>query len=79
MEVGLKIYTSVYNSIIDFLKILSPRLRTGEPEKDPARRTKKIEILKRLDKLLYRDRKERNPDRIPGIYKWFVVYKLFRN
>ncbi|KAN0081128.1 Ankyrin repeat-containing domain protein [Elaphomyces granulatus] len=47
----------------------SPRLRTA----------KEIDILKRLNKSPYRDRKERNPDRIQGTCEWFVTHKLFRD
>ncbi|KAN0075055.1 hypothetical protein V8E54_007666 [Elaphomyces granulatus] len=46
---------------------------------DPARRAKELEILKRLHKSPYRDRKERNPDRIPGTCEWFVAHELFRD
>ncbi|KAN0073559.1 hypothetical protein V8E54_008779 [Elaphomyces granulatus] len=53
-------------------------VRTGELEKGPARRTKELGILKRLHKSPYRDRKERNPDRIPGTCEWFVAHELFR-
>ncbi|KAN0068107.1 hypothetical protein V8E54_013677 [Elaphomyces granulatus] len=50
-----------------------------EPEKDPARRAKEIEILRRLDKSPYQDRKERNPDRIAGTCEWFVAHELFQD
>ncbi|KAN0067109.1 hypothetical protein V8E54_014756 [Elaphomyces granulatus] len=56
---------------------LSLGIRTGEL--DPARRAKELEILKRLHKSPYRDRKERNPDRIPGTCEWFVAHELFRD
>ncbi|KAN0069874.1 hypothetical protein V8E54_012180 [Elaphomyces granulatus] len=58
---------------------LSPDVRTGELEKTPVRGVKEIEILKRLHKSPYRDRKERNPDRIPGTCEWFVAHELFRD
>ena len=38
-----------------------------------------MEILKRLDKSPYQDRKERNPDRVPGTCEWFVAHELFRD
>ncbi|KAN0076427.1 ankyrin repeat-containing domain protein [Elaphomyces granulatus] len=47
----------------------SPRLRT----------TKEIDILKRLNKSPYRDRKERNPERIHGTCEWFLTHELFRD
>ncbi|KAN0073000.1 ankyrin [Elaphomyces granulatus] len=53
--------------------------RTGDLEKDLARREKEMEILKRLDKSPYQDRKERNPDRVPGTCEWFVAHELFRD
>ncbi|KAN0071934.1 ankyrin repeat-containing domain protein [Elaphomyces granulatus] len=58
---------------------LSLGVRTGELEKGPARRAKELEILKRLHKSPYRDRKERIPDRIPGTCEWFVAHELFRD
>jgi hypothetical protein len=47
--------------------------------KDPARRAKETEILEMLHKSPYRDRKERNPDRLPGTCEWFVSHELFRD
>ena len=41
----------------------------------PAR---KIAILKTLHTSPYRDRKDRNPDRVPGTCEWFVAHKFFR-
>ena len=73
----LKIYTSQRYHTSSSTTTLG--VRTGELEKDPARRAKEIEILKRLHKSPYRDRKERNPDRIPGTCEWFVAHELFRD
>ena len=36
------------------------------------------EILKRLKTLPYRDRKDRNPDRVSGTCEWFVAHKFFQ-
>jgi hypothetical protein len=63
----LKIYTGAHKGI------------THPPKPNPARSAKELEILKRLHKSPYRDRKERNPDRIPGTCEWFVTHKLFRD
>src|SRR5436190_21078489 len=38
-----------------------------------------MEILKRLYTSPYRDRKDRNPDRIQGTCEWFVAHELFRD
>ncbi|KAN0081080.1 Ankyrin repeat-containing domain protein [Elaphomyces granulatus] len=57
------------NSLPDLPRQPSPRLRTA----------KEIDILKRINKSPYRDRKERNPDRIQGTCEWFVTHKLFRD
>jgi ankyrin repeat domain-containing protein 50 len=46
-------------------------------QKDP--RAKEIDMLKRLDKSPYRDRKERNPERIQGTCEWFLTHELFRD
>ena len=75
----LKRYTSAHTGITDPPRPLSPRLRTGELDRDPARRAKEVEILKRLDTSPYRDRKDRNPDRIQGTCEWFVAHELFRD
>src|SRR3984957_11190597 len=77
----LKIYTGAHKGIIHppIPLPLGVRSRIGELEKDPARREKEMEILKRLDKSPYQDRKERNPDRVPGTCEWFVAHELFRD
>src|SRR4029077_6781138 len=54
-------------------------LRIGEIQKDPAQRVKETEILKSLDKSPYRERKDRNPDRIQGTCEWFVAHELFQD
>jgi ankyrin repeat domain-containing protein 50 len=55
------------------------RLRIGEIQKDLVQEAKEIEILKRLKKSPYRDRKDRNPDRIQGTCEWFLAHDLFRD
>jgi ankyrin repeat domain-containing protein 50 len=52
---------------------------TDPPAKDPAREAKEIEILKRLNKSPYQDRKDRNPDRMQGTCEWFVAHNLFQD
>ena len=42
-----------------------------------AHSEKAKEILKRLNVSPYRDRKNRNPDQVPGTCGWFVSHKLF--
>ncbi|KAF2176486.1 hypothetical protein K469DRAFT_813352 [Zopfia rhizophila CBS 207.26] len=54
------------------------KLPTSETQKGPARKEKEIEILKCLNVSPYRDRKDRNPDRVPGTCDWFVSHELFR-
>ena len=39
---------------------------------------RKNEILKKLKTSPYRDRKERNPTRIPGTCEWFLTHKSFQ-
>lgn len=43
----------------------------------PNRKEKEIKFLKCLNASPYQDRKERNPDRVPGTCDWFVSHKLF--
>ncbi|KAF2477159.1 ankyrin, partial [Lindgomyces ingoldianus] len=43
------------------------------------RREKEIEILRCLNASPYRDRKDRNPGRVPRTCDWFVSHKLFRD
>ncbi|KAK6359015.1 hypothetical protein TWF696_000187 [Orbilia brochopaga] len=45
---------------------------------DPAREAKKAKILKKLDRSPYRDRKDRNPDRVPRTCEWFTSHSLFQ-
>ncbi|PON21578.1 hypothetical protein TGAM01_v209609 [Trichoderma gamsii] len=45
---------------------------------DRQRREREIEILRRLYKSPYEDRKDRNPDRTRGTCEWFVAHKLFQ-
>ncbi|KAK6495514.1 hypothetical protein TWF481_002563 [Arthrobotrys musiformis] len=42
------------------------------------RRAREIEFLTRIGKIPYRDRKDRNPERIPGTCEWFVAHGLFQ-
>ena len=42
-----------------------------------AREEKEKEFLKCLKTSPYQDRKERNPDRVPGTCDWFVSHKVF--
>ncbi|RYO88653.1 hypothetical protein DL764_008704 [Monosporascus ibericus] len=39
---------------------------------------RKNEILKKLKTSKYKDRKDRNPTRIPGTCEWFITHKAFR-
>jgi ankyrin repeat protein len=47
------------------------------PRYSAAQSEKAKEILRRLNVSPYRDRKDRNPDRVPGTCEWFVSHKLF--
>ncbi|EGX46852.1 hypothetical protein AOL_s00097g278 [Orbilia oligospora ATCC 24927] len=40
---------------------------------------KEREILRKLDKSPYQDRKDRNPDRVSGTCEWFVGHELFKD
>jgi ankyrin repeat domain-containing protein 50 len=72
----LKIYTGSRKGIA---RPPTPPSLGGELENVPVWRAKEMDILKRLDKSPYQDRKERNPDRIPGTCDWFVTHKLFQD
>ncbi|KAN0075704.1 hypothetical protein V8E54_006974 [Elaphomyces granulatus] len=54
----------------------SPRLRTREVY---VQKEKEMDMLKKLNKSPYRDRKERNPERIHGTCEWFLTHELFRD
>ncbi|KAF3221101.1 hypothetical protein TWF106_006426 [Orbilia oligospora] len=43
-----------------------------------ARGNKEIKILRTLYKSLEKNRKDRNPDRIPGTCEWLIAHPLFR-
>jgi Cdc6-like AAA superfamily ATPase len=61
--------------ITDLPRPPSPGLKI---QKDQTRIEKEMKILKRLNKLSHRERKERNPERIEGTCEWFVAHELFR-
>jgi ankyrin repeat domain-containing protein 50 len=73
----LEAYSYAWKDITDPLRPPSHRVETRE--KDPDREAKEIEMLKTLNKSPYRDRKDRNPDRIPGTCEWFVAHDLFQD
>ena len=50
-----------------------------ETQKDLVRREKEIKILNCLNASPYRDRKDRNPDRVPGTCDWFESHKYFQD
>ncbi|MCJ1348152.1 hypothetical protein MMC31_006383, partial [Peltigera leucophlebia] len=43
----------------------------------PTRKEKEINFLKCLNASPYQDRKDRNPDRVPGTCDWFVSHQVF--
>jgi ankyrin repeat protein len=51
--------------------------RTASQES--AQKAKKLELLKQLYTSPYRDRKDRNPERIDGTCEWFTNHPLFRS
>ncbi|KAM0246182.1 hypothetical protein ACHAQJ_010321 [Trichoderma viride] len=53
-------------------------VRNVEIQQDPTRKARGIEILRKLYKSPYEDRKNRNPNRTQGTCEWFVAHKLFR-
>ncbi|RYP21591.1 hypothetical protein DL767_009231 [Monosporascus sp. MG133] len=50
---------------------------SGPANQSPAAR-RKNEVLKKLKTSRYKDRKDRNPTRIPGTCEWFVTHTSFR-
>ncbi|KAJ6257310.1 Vegetative incompatibility protein [Drechslerella dactyloides] len=59
---------------------LSPEpIKELENDRARKRRSREAEMLKRLDKSPYRDRKDRNPDRVPGTCEWFTSHTLFQD
>jgi hypothetical protein len=53
--------------------------RKIEELKELAQKAKKLELLKKLYTSPYRDRKDRNPERVFGTCEWFTNHPLFRN
>lgn len=47
-------------------------------ESTPIRSQREKKLLQSLNKSPYRDRKERNPDIVPGTCDWFVSHELFQ-
>ncbi|KIH87757.1 hypothetical protein SPBR_04625 [Sporothrix brasiliensis 5110] len=54
------------------------RMYFGSPHTDDETRKKKLEILKTLHTTPYKERKDRNPCRVPGTLEWFVQHESFR-
>ncbi|UKZ73418.1 hypothetical protein TrVFT333_001065 [Trichoderma virens FT-333] len=52
--------------------------REVEAHRDPIRKAKELDILRKLYKSQYEDRKDRNPIRTEGTCEWFVAHRLFR-
>jgi ankyrin repeat protein len=50
-----------------------------ELQRTRSRRQKELELLKSLNVSPYRDRKDRNPDRVLGTCDWFLSHKLFQD
>ncbi|RAQ77025.1 ankyrin [Aspergillus flavus] len=50
----------------------------SEATKSSAQKQKETNFLKSVRKSPYRDRKDRNPDRIAGTCEWFVGHRLFQ-
>src|SRR5207247_2641410 len=82
-------HTNSYKDATDPSRPPSPRqavlncqessVKTVEMRQDPTWTAEEIKILNKLHTSPYRDRKDRNPDRIPGTCEWFVEHKLFRD
>ena len=53
--------------------------RKAEEQKESAQKAKKLELLKKLYTSPYRDRKDRNPERVDGTCEWFTNHPLFRS
>ncbi|KAL7781120.1 ankyrin repeat-containing domain protein [Trichoderma afarasin] len=51
---------------------------TGYP-KTRQFETRELEVMKKLNTSPYRDRKERNPDRVAGTCEWFIQHHLFKD
>lgn len=64
---GNQISNATFNAPVHFNQSLSDQ------------RERKRKILKCLKASPYQDRKDRNPDRVPGTCNWFVSHKLFRD
>ena len=45
---------------------------------EPSIKSRRIDVLKRLNVSKYRDQKDRNPVRIPGTCEWLVTHPIFQ-
>ncbi|KAH8126381.1 ankyrin repeat-containing domain protein [Trichoderma asperelloides] len=50
----------------------------GKPSETTNKRDGEDDILRRLYTTPYEDRKDRNPDRVPGTCEWFISHELFK-
>jgi ankyrin repeat domain-containing protein 50 len=53
--------------------------RKIEDQKESAQKAKKLELLQKLYSSPYRDRKDRNPERVDGTCEWFTNNLSFRS
>ena len=67
---------STYN-IVDQIQRRQEMLSLAQ--NDSALRERKSALLRRLYKSPYRDRKDRNPERVDGTCEWFTNHLLFRD
>jgi len=58
----------IINNIINTLK------EDKKEQKELVKKAKKVELLKKLYTLPYSNCKDRNLERVEGIYKWFTNY-----
>ncbi|UKZ68657.1 uncharacterized protein TrAtP1_009679 [Trichoderma atroviride] len=74
MEGDRKIFDNKFGNNNTFVQGNATINRPGES----SQRQGKNDILKRLYTSLYKDRKDRNPPRVPGTCDWFVTHEDFQ-
>lgn len=79
-EIEGELPDSEYEKLTHILKQMHQRsLEKREEDRRSISPARKIEILKTLHTSPYRDRKDRNPERVPGTCEWFVTHELFQS
>lgn len=75
----MNVSSNILTETANFLRSPSPHLLVPRgTDTAPVDTARRVSVLKTLYTSPYRDRKERNPDRVMGTCGWFVAHECFQ-